>query len=104
MTKETCADAPAFVIRERVPILLKQGVDARDAAVPRVFKVLERETPVLRVGLLAFERILGPDALRVEELALPGLDVAVEVRDHLAVNSKKSVPKYICYFGTRRHL
>ncbi len=39
--------------------------------------------PVLRLGLLLLERVLGPHALAVDDLALPGLDVAVEVGDEL---------------------
>ena len=42
---------------------------------------LEREAPVLGLRLLALERILGPHALAVQELGLPGLDVAVQVGD-----------------------
>lgn len=65
------AHAPALVVRERVPVLLEQRVDARDAAIPTVLEVLERQPPVLRVRLLPLERVLGPHALRVDELALP---------------------------------
>ena len=82
---EVGAHAPALVVRERVPVLLEERVDARDAAVPRVLEVLERQAPVLRVGLLPLERVLGPDALRVDELALPRLDVPVEVGDELVL-------------------
>ena len=35
---------------------------ARNTTVPGVFEVFERETTVLCVGLLALERVLGPDA------------------------------------------
>ena len=37
----------------------------------------------LRLRLLSLERVLGPDALRVGELSLPGLDVAEQVGDEL---------------------
>mmetsp|Transcript_35305 Transcript_35305/g.88749 ORF Transcript_35305/g.88749 Transcript_35305/m.88749 type:complete len:781 (-) Transcript_35305:276-2618(-) len=80
---EVGADAPPFVVRQRVPVLLEQRVDARDAAVPRVLQILQRETAVLRVGLLALQRVLLPHALRVNELHLPRQDVAIEVGDQL---------------------
>mmetsp|Transcript_4532 Transcript_4532/g.13244 ORF Transcript_4532/g.13244 Transcript_4532/m.13244 type:complete len:1314 (+) Transcript_4532:2393-6334(+) len=82
---EVLADAPALVVGEGVAVLLEEGVDARDAAVPRVLEVLEREPAVLRRRLLLLERVLRPDALRVDELRLPGLDVAVEVWDELVL-------------------
>ena len=43
------------------------------------------DLPVLRVGLLAFEGVLSPHSLRVDELALPGQDVAVQVGDQLVL-------------------
>ena len=48
--RELRADAPALVVRERVAVLLEERVDARDAAVPAVLEVLERQAPVLRRG------------------------------------------------------
>ena len=39
--------------------------------------------PVLGDGLLSLEGVLCPHSLGVDELALPGLDVAVQVRDQL---------------------
>ena len=80
---EVRSHAPALVVREGVPVLLEQGVDAGDAAVPRIFEIFERQPPVLRLSLLPFQRVLGPYPLRVVELSLPGLDVPVEVRDEL---------------------
>mmetsp|Transcript_51851 Transcript_51851/g.121766 ORF Transcript_51851/g.121766 Transcript_51851/m.121766 type:complete len:1251 (+) Transcript_51851:175-3927(+) len=79
------AQAPALVVGQRVAVLLEQRVDARDAPVPRVLQILERQPAVLCVRLLPLQRILGPHALRVEELALPRLDVAVQVGDHLVL-------------------
>ena len=52
---------------------LEERVDTRNTAVPRVLQVLEREAAVLLVRLLTLERVLGPHALRVDELALPRL-------------------------------
>ena len=43
------------------------------------------DLPVLRVGLLAFEGVLSPHSLWVDELALPGQDVAVQVGDQLVL-------------------
>mmetsp|Transcript_62206 Transcript_62206/g.196851 ORF Transcript_62206/g.196851 Transcript_62206/m.196851 type:complete len:1067 (-) Transcript_62206:4174-7374(-) len=77
------AHAPALVVRQGVAVLLEQRVNARDAPVPAVLEVLEREAPVLRLRLLPLERVLRPHALAVDELALPRLDVAVQVRDKL---------------------
>ena len=82
---ELGAHAPALVVRQGVPVLLEEGVDARDAAVPRVLEVLQGEAAVLGLRLLTLEGILSPDALRVDKLALPGLDVAVEVGDELVL-------------------
>ena len=41
---EVGAHAPALVVRERVPVLAEQRVDARDAPVPAVLQVLIRAT------------------------------------------------------------
>ena len=64
--------APALVIRERVPVFLEERVDARDAAIPRVLKVLQGEPAILRVGLLALQSVLGPNSLRVDEFLRGG--------------------------------
>ena len=64
---------------------LEECVDARNAAVPGILQVLECEAAVLRIGLLALERILSPHALRVDELGLPWYDVAVEVGNKLVL-------------------
>ena len=80
---EVRAHAPALVVGERVSVLLEQRVDARDAPVPGVLQVLQRQPAVLRLRLLPLQRVLGPDPLRVGELRLPGLDVAEQVGDEL---------------------
>ena len=72
---EVCPDPPAFIVGERVPVLLEERVDAGDAAVPRVLQVLQCEAAVLRHGLLPLEGVLRPHALRVDELRLPRHDV-----------------------------
>ena len=70
---EFSANAPAFVIGERVPILLKERVDARNAAIPAILEILQCQAPVLRIRLLTLQRVLGPDTLRVDELSFPRL-------------------------------
>ncbi len=45
---ELLTHAPALVVGQRVSVLLEQRVDARDAAVPAVLQVLQRQPPVLR--------------------------------------------------------
>ncbi|CAN8015573.1 unnamed protein product, partial [Ixodes persulcatus] len=82
---EVCAHAPPLVIGQGVPVLLEQRVDARDAPVPAVLQVFQDSPPVLGKGLLPLEGVLCPDPLGVDELALPGLDVAVQVGDHLVL-------------------
>jgi len=76
---------PPLVVGQGVPVLLEEGVDAGDAAVPGVFQVLQGEPPVLRGGLLPLQRVLRPHSLRVDELGLPRLHVAVQVGDELVL-------------------
>ena len=45
--RELRANTPAFVVREGVPVLLEERVDAGNAAVPRVLEVLQSQAPVL---------------------------------------------------------
>ncbi len=78
---ELGANAPALVVGGRVSVLLEESVDARDAAVPTVLEVFERQSSVLRVRLLSLQRVLGPDALRVQELALPGDYVSARIKE-----------------------
>mmetsp|Transcript_8730 Transcript_8730/g.18587 ORF Transcript_8730/g.18587 Transcript_8730/m.18587 type:complete len:747 (-) Transcript_8730:2392-4632(-) len=82
---ELLPHTPPPVVCQRVPVLLEQRVDARDAAVPAVVQVIQRQPPVLRLGLLLLQRILTPHALAVNELTLPGLDVPVQVGDELVL-------------------
>mmetsp|Transcript_9904 Transcript_9904/g.16651 ORF Transcript_9904/g.16651 Transcript_9904/m.16651 type:complete len:467 (+) Transcript_9904:1679-3079(+) len=82
---EVLTQPPPFVVGEGESVLLEEGVDAGDAAVPRVVQVLERQPPILGLCLLTLERVLRPHALRVHELRLPRLDVAVEVGDQLVL-------------------
>ena len=56
---ELLADAPALVVGQRVAVLLEQRVDARDAAVPAVLQVLQRQAPVLRLGGGGWWGVLG---------------------------------------------
>lgn len=70
-------------LRPEISIFRFRSLDHEpgNSAVPRVLQIVQREAAVLRKRLLAFEGVLGPHPLRVEEFALPGLNVAVEVRD-----------------------
>mmetsp|Transcript_29770 Transcript_29770/g.62393 ORF Transcript_29770/g.62393 Transcript_29770/m.62393 type:complete len:346 (-) Transcript_29770:4155-5192(-) len=77
------AEAPALVVGERVPVLLEERVDPRDAAVPRILQILKRQTAILCVCLLAFQRVLSPNTLRIQELRLPRLQVSIQIGDHL---------------------
>lgn len=67
----------------RVPVFLEEGVDSGNAAIPAVFEILQSEPSVLCVGLLSLHGVLRPDASRVQEFSLPGLEVAIKIRDQL---------------------
>ena len=58
-------------------VLLEEGVDAGDAAVPGVLQVFQCQAAVLRIGLLTLESVLCPHTLTVNKLTLPRLDIAV---------------------------
>lgn len=63
----------------------------------------ESALPVLGNGLLSLERILSPDPLRVDKLALPRLNVTIQVRDQLVFFVAHSRPEvgdaHICLLG-----
>mmetsp|Transcript_25456 Transcript_25456/g.58663 ORF Transcript_25456/g.58663 Transcript_25456/m.58663 type:complete len:336 (+) Transcript_25456:2317-3324(+) len=80
---EVLAHTPALVKGQGVSVLLEQGVDAWNTAVPCILQVLQRETPVLCVGFLALQGVLSPHTLTVDELSLPCLNVAVQVGNEL---------------------
>eukprot|EP00958_Prasinococcus_capsulatus_P015980 scaffold1754_cov355-Prasinococcus_capsulatus_cf.AAC.2 len=82
---ELRAHAPAFVVCQRVPVFLEKGVDPRNAAIPRVFQILQGEAAILGLGLLPLQGVLCPHALRVDKLGLPWLQVAKEVGDELVL-------------------
>ena len=87
------AAPPALVVRERMSIFLEQRVDAGDAPVPGVLEVLERQSSILGVGLLALQRVLRPDALAVDELGLPRLHISKKVRDDLVLLVGHAAPE-----------
>ena len=60
-------------------VFLEERVDARNASVPTVLQILERQTSILRESLLPLERVLGPHSQRVDELALPRHDVPATI-------------------------
>jgi hypothetical protein len=82
---EVLAHPPALVVSQREAVLLEEGVDSGDAAVPGVVKVLQRQPAILSLRLLPLQGILCPDPLGIDELGFPGLDVAVEVGDELVL-------------------
>mmetsp|Transcript_6268 Transcript_6268/g.11473 ORF Transcript_6268/g.11473 Transcript_6268/m.11473 type:complete len:253 (+) Transcript_6268:2354-3112(+) len=82
---EVLAYTPALVEREGVPVLLEERIDTRDTTIPSILQVLQGEASVLRRGLLPLQGVLGPDALRVNELSLPCLHIPVKVRDQLVL-------------------
>lgn len=59
--------------------------------------------PVLSDGLLPLEGILSPNSLRINELTLPWLNVAVQVRNQLVffvAHSRSEVgDSHICLLG-----
>ena len=87
------SNTPSLIVRQRVSILLKKRIDARNAAIPTVFQILESQTPfnksiisppksllsspkpILRVRFLSFQRVLGPHSLRINKLAFPRLKI-----------------------------
>jgi hypothetical protein len=82
---EVGANSPAFVVRKGVTILLKESVDPRNSAVPTVLEIFERQTTILSVGFLPLHAIFRPHPGRILELALPWLDIAVQVRNELVL-------------------
>ena len=78
---EVLPDSPAFVVCERQSILLEEGVNARNAAVPRIFLVVMGHSTVLSGRFLTLQGVFSPYTLRVQELRLPRLDVTVQVWD-----------------------
>lgn len=54
---------------------------------------LVSSVPVLSDGLLPLKGVLGPNSLGVDELALPRLDVAVQVRNQLVFFVAHSGPE-----------
>ena len=80
---EVLPDAPALIICQGEPVLLKEGVNPGDSPIPGILQVIQCESSVLCLGLFSLEGILGPHPLGVDVLTLPGLDVPVQVRNHL---------------------
>ena len=76
---EVSTNPPAFVVGEGMSVLLEEGVDTGDATVPRVLQVFQCQAAVLGIGLLTLESVFCPHTLAVNKLALPRLDIAVEV-------------------------
>ena len=47
----------------------------------------------MRVGLLTLEGVLGPHALRVDELGFPRLDVAIQIGNELILVVRHTRPE-----------
>lgn len=77
---EVSTYSPSLIIGQCVPVFLEQGIDPRDATVPRVLQVLQSQPPVLGIGFLPLQPVLCPHPLAVNELTLPWLNVAAENR------------------------
>ena len=54
---EFSSQTPPLVVGQRVSILLEDGVDAGNAAVPGVLQIFKGQSAVLRVGLLSLKGI-----------------------------------------------
>ena len=86
-----------LVVGERVPVLLKQRVDAGDAPVPGVLEVLERQSPILGVGLLALEPVLidtvssRTQRRRLSDGRVDGAAVALSHEDAIDATSQVQV-------------
>ena len=87
------AAPPALVVRERMSIFLEQRVDAGDAPVPGVLEVLERQSSILGVGLLALQRVLGPHSLTIHKFALPRLHVSKKIGNDLVLLVGHAAPE-----------
>lgn len=90
---EVGPDPPPLVICQCVSVLLEESVDAGNPSVPGVLQVLKCQSSVLSEGLLSLEPVLRPHTLGVDELALPWLDVAVEIGDELVLFVAHSRPE-----------
>ena len=74
-------NTPSLVISKRVTILLEEGVDTGDPPIPCILEVLQSQASILGHCLLSLHGVVSPNALTINELALPGLDVAEQVGD-----------------------
>ncbi|KAI3475156.1 hypothetical protein L1887_63471 [Cichorium endivia] len=71
----------SLVERKGGSILLEQSVDSGQTTVPRVFQIFKSQAAVLLIGLHTLLAVLGPNALRVDELGLPRDNVTEDVGD-----------------------
>ena len=100
---EVGSHSPSFVVGQSVPVLLEEGVDTGNSPIPRILEIFQSESPVLCRSFLSLQTILRPHPLTVDKLALPRLDVAVEVRDELIIimaHTRTEVSDSdVCLFG-----
>jgi hypothetical protein len=90
---ELLTDTPSSIISQGMAILLEQCVDTWDTSVPAVIQIIQRQPPVLSFSFLFLERILAPYTLTVNELALPRLNVTVEVWNQLLLLVSHTCPE-----------
>lgn len=76
---EVLPDSPAFIVGQREPILLEESVDPGNTVIPGLLQIIQRQPPILALGLLAFHGILRPHPLTVNKLRLPSLYVPVQI-------------------------
>mmetsp|Transcript_39127 Transcript_39127/g.70495 ORF Transcript_39127/g.70495 Transcript_39127/m.70495 type:complete len:457 (+) Transcript_39127:2263-3633(+) len=76
-------DTPTPIVGQGVPVLAEEGIDTRNTTIPRILQILERQSSILRIGLLALQCILCPHTLRVHKLTLPGLQITEKVGNQL---------------------
>lgn len=131
---KVCSDSPALVISKCVSVLLEEGVDTWNTSVPGVLQIfqcqtsdeyqihinkleynniikiwlwLKRTVPVLSNGLLTLEGVFSPNSLRVNELALPWLDVTIQIRNQLILlvthSRAEMSDSHISLFGPPEH-
>jgi hypothetical protein len=72
---EILSDSPAFVISQSKSVLLEKGIYSGNTMVPRLLQIIKCQPSILRLRFLSFQRIFRPNSLRINKLALPGLNI-----------------------------
>ena len=82
---EVLSHTPSLVVGQCQPIFLEECVYPWHASIPGVLQIIQCQAAILRLSFFPLESVLSPHSLGVDVLALPGLDVPVQVRNHLIV-------------------